>query len=143
MGTTDDRFNRRFRVHRPFVWGILLIGDSASPGVPATEPGVAVVATRTVVAIGVRHAQDVDFEPADDGQEVPQFSVTVEVRLGQLAETAVHFDDVIEVPSGRITVGDADREQSLLVTPGPWRIQLALTPEDQAEKVDVWITKAL
>jgi hypothetical protein len=69
--------------------------------------------------------------------------VTVEVRLGDLAETAVHFDGVIEVPSGRITVGDADGEESLLVTPGPWRIQLALAPEDLAEQVDIWITNAL
>ena len=143
MGMTDDGSNRGFRVDRPFGWGVLLIGDSASPGVPATESGVAVVATRTMVAVGVRHAQDVDFDSADDGQEVPQFSVPVEVRLGERAETAVHFDGVIEVPSGRITVGDADSEESLLVTPGPWRIQLALNPEDQAEQVDVWITKAL
>ena len=141
MGMTDDGSNRRFRVDRPFSWGILLIGDSASHDVPASESGV-VVATRTVVAVGVRHAQDVDFESADEEQEVSQFSVTVEVRLGQVADTAVQFDSVIEVPSGRITVGDADRDESLLVTPGRWRIQLALTPEDQPEQVDVWITNA-
>jgi hypothetical protein len=52
MGMTDDGSSRGFRVDRPFGWGILLIGDSASPGVPATEPGVAVVATQTVVAAG-------------------------------------------------------------------------------------------
>ena len=142
MGMTDDGSNRGFRMDRPFGWGILLIGDSASHDVPATESGVVVVATRTVVAVGVRHAQDVDFEPADEEQEGPQFSVTVEVRLGQVAETAAHFDGVIEVPSGRITVGDADRDESLSVTPGRWRMQLALTPEDQPEQVDVWITNA-
>jgi len=85
--------------------------------------------------VAVRHAQDVEV-----GSAVREFYVSLEVRLAQPAETAVCFDGVIDVPSGRITFGDADRQDALDVAPGRWRVQVALDPEDYPEHVQIWIT---
>ena len=129
--------NGGFRLDWPFGWGLLLIGDGASQELPSIRRGVAVTATGSVIAVGVRHAQDV--EP---GSAIHEFHVSVEVRVGQPADRSHCFDCLIDVPSGRITLGDADREEEVDVGPGRWRVQVALEPEDLPEHVDVWITKA-
>ncbi len=105
------------------------------PGVAQHRRSVAVTATGSAVAVAVRHAQDVEV-----GSAVREFYVSLEVRLAQPAETAVCFDGVIDVPSGRITFGDADRQDALDVVPGRWRVQVALDPEDYPEHVQIWIT---
>ena len=50
------------------------------------------------------------------------------------------FDGVIGVPSGRITIG-ADREDTLVIAAGRWRVQVALTPEDHPEQADIWFSE--
>jgi hypothetical protein len=124
-----------FRVDRPFGWGLLLIGDRTLQEVPSIDPDAAVAATGSCV--GVRHAQDVDLGSGDN-----EFRVSLGVRLGQPTETSVCFDGVIDVPSGEITFGDADRQDSLDVVPGRWRVQVNLEPEDFPEHAEIWISSA-
>jgi hypothetical protein len=74
-------------------------------------------------------------------QEVPPLHPGVLVTASS-SSIALSFDGVIEVPSGRITLGDADDVEELEVTPGRWRVQVAAEPGDHPEQVDIWITSA-
>jgi hypothetical protein len=51
-------------------------------------------------------------------------------------------DGHIAVQSGVITIGDAHFDDVFAVRPGRWRIQVALTPRSDAERVDVWLSPA-
>jgi len=113
------------------------LGTRHFQAIPRIERGIAVTATGSAVAVAVRHAQDVDL-----GSAAGEFQVSLEVRLGKPTETAVCFDGVIDIPSGRITFGDADHEDSLNVVPGRWRVQVDLEPEDMPEHVNIWISSA-
>jgi hypothetical protein len=48
----------------------------------------------------------------------------------------------LAVPSGVLVIGDADLEEPLAVTPGRWRVQVSLKPQEHAERVDLWLTPA-
>jgi hypothetical protein len=106
-----------FREERPFGWGLLLVGDGADQELPPLHPGVLVTATSRSIAVSVRHAQDVEPDSA-----VQVCHLRVEVRVGHPADRALSFDGVIEVPSGRISFGDADDVRELEVAPGRWRV---------------------
>ena len=131
-------------VLRPFGWGILLVADSATSEIPEMEEGVPFPSTATAVAVPVRHTQDVDIDglalTADEA--IPEFAVKVRAFVGHEADCPVRFDGRIEVPSGRVSVGDADRDDTLELEPGLWRLQVALSPPDYPDRVDVWLTRA-
>ena len=126
-----------FCVERPFGWGLMLVGDAASQDLPGIDPDTLVTATESSLAVCVRHAQDVDLDSA-----VRECHVRVEVRVNQHPDQTACFDGVINVPSGRITFGDADGVEELQVMPGHWRVQVAAEPEDHPEHVYIWITSA-
>jgi hypothetical protein len=138
--TSDDSLPE-LDVQRSFGWGFVLIADSRAPDIPDLFGDGIVVATSTAVAVLVRHAQDVNAEGLDDEDEVPPFSVSVHVWTGRSTDVATIFDGVIAVPSGQLTVGDADRVDLLAIGPGRWRIQIVLAPEVHAENVGIWITR--
>jgi hypothetical protein len=46
---------------------------------------------------------------------------------------------VIDVPSGVLTVGDAEHEDALELGPGRWAVQVGCSPHDFAENVHVWL----
>jgi hypothetical protein len=47
-----------------------------------------------------------------------------------------------ELPSRRITFGDADRQDPLDAVPGHWRVQVNLEPEDFPGHTETWISSA-
>ena len=133
-------------LRRAFGWGVLFIGD-AEADIVEVEPDSVITWGREdqTVAVLVRHAQDVDDEVLDalhDDDEVPDAEVAVSVHWGPLVDGKPVDEGVIAVHSGRVSVGDADHENSFSVAPGRWHVQIGLEPIQHAERIDVWLSRA-
>jgi hypothetical protein len=111
--------NRVTTIKRPFHWGIaVVVGDDwdGNREVPAFDPDRMVAANDFAVTIAVRHAQDTnEVEIGDDGVEYVKFAEgTVVARLLDAQPTGEGrreiFSGMIAVPSGRLSIGDADEE---------------------------------
>lgn len=129
----------RWQVERPFWWGLLLISDRDTTAVP--ELGESMVSqSREGLAVTVLHAQDVDISGYADDDVVPPSQVRVEVNVGaRAAEDDVSFSGVIDVPSGVLTVGDADEEDALHIGAGHWAVQVDCQPPEHPELVRIWL----
>jgi len=101
---------------RPWHWGVAVLGDPLVE-VPSRVSGQAVVVGDGVVAIGVRHAQDIDAERFEGDWDCA--TATFHIRsLGQEEPVARHvlYDVVIATPNETISLGDAD---GMVVIPAP------------------------
>ena len=113
-----------------FPWGLLLVtDDSSSDEIPpwASDADV-VTATPTAVVVRVVHEQEGTAE--------------VVVREGESQDMGlIVFDGVIEVPSGRLRVGDALNDQKLIVSvqPGPHLLRVSVNRPVEASEVSIEI----
>ena len=48
---------------------------------------------------------------------------------------------MIDVPSGVLTLGDAEHEDVIEIGPGRWTVQVACSPHEFAENVRVWLQR--
>jgi hypothetical protein len=130
--------NRITNIKRPFHWGIVIIvGDdwNGESKVPEFDPDRIVAANDFAVTIAVRHAQDTDeVEMGDDGVEYVKLAeATVVARL--LDSTSSDegrrevFSGVIAVPSGRLSIGDADAETIVAADHGDNRVIVSVDDE--------------
>ena len=126
-----------FEIQRRFGWGILLIGDAESSDIPLGPGRGVAISTATNICVRVRHAQDVE-SPSDGNLEVPPFEVSVRCVSGVSHALALCFDGTIDLPSGRLSIGDADDEKILALRPGRWRFQIEVDTRDHPERVYVW-----
>jgi hypothetical protein len=138
VSETDLEPNRVTTVKRPFHWGIVIIvGDDwgGESEVPTFDPDRMVAANDFAVTIAVRHAQDTDeVEMGDDGVEYVKLAeATVVARL--LDSTSSDegrrevFSGVIAVPSGRLSIGDADEETIVTAHQGDNRVIISVDHE--------------
>jgi hypothetical protein len=132
-------------VERPFEWGIVVLCDEQSTDVlPALERGDAFTASKAGLVIVVRHAQDSDVDLATVGRSDPisPFMVSIRcwVNTEPPPEATIHA--VLDVPSGRVVIGDAEGWDAIDLTPGRWAVRAATTPVDYPEAVKVWFDKA-
>lgn len=131
----------RWHTKRPFWWGILLLLDRDTSEVPQLSDAVVTV-SRTGLAVQVLHAQDVDLTGYDPEEIVPPAEVQVEIQFGAAAPIDVPFSGTIDVPSGVLTVGDAEQEDALEIGSGQWAVGVAYDPPEHAERVRVWLRPA-
>jgi hypothetical protein len=116
---------------RSFAWGVLIVGDAESSDIPTLPVGATVASTTTTVALAVRHAQDLD--------DVDESEFLVEVRCALGAGDADCIRESIAVPSGRLSVGDADHVDVMRVGPGRVHLHIDVEPEDMPERVTLWL----
>ncbi len=125
-------------IKRPFHWGIVIIvGDDwdGESEVPVFDPDRMVAANDFAVTIAVRHAQDTDeVETGDDGVEYVKFAeASVVARLLDSSPTDEGrrevFSGVIDVPSGRLSIGDADEETIVTAHQGTNRVIVSVDEE--------------
>ena len=119
---------------RPFNWGGVLIMDSATADIPPSFGPHGLVRSSTCLGFVVRHAQDT--AEATDGP----FEVALDIRWGP-PNGDVSIAHRIDVPSGAMTIGDADAEEVVPVV-GPCLVSVALDDETHAERVTIWLTPA-
>lgn len=132
MSDSRDSFN----TIRAFAWGIVIIGDADTQEIPSLDRDTSIVSSGSAVVILVRHAQDV-VDPDD-----AEFLVEVQCTAGSTSRDDVSFDGDILISSGRLSVGDADHEHTVIVDPGRWRLQIAAEPIEHPERVTVWFSPA-
>lgn len=72
---------------------------------------------------------------------IPPAEVQVDVLVGDRPRSEVHFSGVIDVPSGVLTLGDAEHEDAIEIGPGRWTVQVACSPHEFAENVRVWLQR--
>ena len=120
-------------IRRPFHWGIVVVADAeGSQPYPEVEPTQPVTADQNAVIVTVRHAQDVELASGD--QKIPLAEVEVQVLLH--TEEVPAQDDrrelyrgTLELPSGRVYVGDADEQVEFTAPDGRAEIVVTVGPE--------------
>lgn len=127
-----------WQVTRPFWWGLILLMDRDASEVPSLTEAV-VSASPSGLAVKVLHAQDVDSSGFEADEIVPPAQVQVYVHVGDGPQADALFSGEIAVPSGVLTVGDADQEDALEIGPGRWAVQVDCAPREFAEAVRVWL----
>lgn len=124
---------------RPWHWGVAVLGDALAE-VPDSLAGQAVVVGDGVVAIGVRHAQDIDAERFEGDWDWA--TATFHVRsLGQAQAVERHVvcDIVIATPNESVSLGDAD---GMVVMPAPslqTRVVVSTDDVDLTGLNQVWV----
>ena len=127
-----------WQVKRPFWWGLLLVMDRDASDVPSLNDSAVSQSTQGL-AVKVLHAQDVDLSGAGPDDVAPPAPVLVDVRIGEHPHTDVLFRGTIDVPSGVLTVGDAEQEDALEIGPGRWAVQVDCAPRQFAQTVRIWL----
>lgn len=116
----------------------MLLMDRDTSDVPELTDAV-VSQSEHGLAVKVLHAQDVDLRGFEDDEVIPPAEVQVHVLVGARPSSDALFSGVIEVPSGVLTLGDAEAEDALEIGPGRWAVQVGCSPHDFAENVHVWL----
>lgn len=118
-----------------------MISDEQHWEVPAPD-GSVVTATGSGLLISVHHAQDVNLEGLADDEPIPGFIVAVDCwRTAAPSGTTVIWEGDLDIPSGRLLIGDAEREDVLELTPGRWHVEVAADPPDYPDEVAIWFSK--
>ncbi len=137
----EDDIVNHWRTKRPFSWGHVVLLDRDSANVPQPS-GEVVSPSRDGLAVKVLHAQDVDLAGYEGDEIVPPAEVQVDIFIGDAAPGEVLFTGFIDLPSGVLTVGDAEREDALKIGAGRWAVQVDCQPSEFAELVRVWLRPA-
>ena len=131
-------------IRRPFEWGIVLIADSEHGGeLPELQRGHPCAAGPSVLIVVVRHAQDTDADLAalDPNDVVPSFEVTVRCWKARPPLESPTFLTELDLSSGSVEIGDADRWDALILAPGRWKVSVKAEPADHPEVVDLWFQR--
>ena len=127
-----------WQVKRPFWWGLIFLMDRDASELPSLTDSV-VSASPSGLAVKVLHAQDVDLSGFEADDIVPPAQVQVHVRVGDRPQADALFSGEIDIPSGVLTVGDAEQEDALQIGPGRWAVQVDCIPREFAEEVRIWL----
>ena len=101
---------------RPWHWGIAVLGDPMAE-VPTKFDGCAVTVGRDVVALSVRHAQDIEAERFEGDWDWATATIYVRSLAHEEAtERHVLCDTVIATSRETVSLGDAD---GMVIMPAP------------------------
>ena len=125
---------------RSFSWGLMLLIDRDAAEIPALAESV-VSASPTGLAVKVLHAQDVDLTGIEADEVISPAQVQVHVRVGEQPQADALFSGEVDIPSGVLTVGDAEHEDALEIGPGRWAVQVDCAPREFAETVRIWLQR--
>lgn len=124
---------------RPWHWGIAILGDPLAE-VPTEFDGRAVAVGRGVVALSLRHAQDIEADKFEDDWDWA--TATIHVRSltqEQATERHVLCDTVIDTSREVLSLGDAD---GMVVIPTPSARTRLIVSADEVDPTGletVWV----
>ena len=114
-------------------------------------------------AIYLSDAEDGDFDPDAISGPGPVWADPVHITIAAVNSRAVAADDadvellvrvldeplaeaqhssVLDVPTGVLTIGDADECDDITLCPGKWRTQINVDRPDDPSKVEVCLSPA-
>ena len=119
------------RLHRvrPYYWGAIYISDTDCEtdfDIDFHNGEGPVLSTASHVAVLVVHAGTVD---EGEGE------VTLDVRVTSQRVDGLPYEVAIEVPSGRLYIGDADDNDEVELYPGRWLLQFDVDHAAEAKHV--------
>jgi hypothetical protein len=124
----------QWRRVRPYYWGAIYISDAecdADFDIDFHNGVGPVLSTASHVAVLVVHAGTVDEGEAD---------VLLEVLVTSHRADGLEHEVVLDVPSGRLNVGDADDSDHVALEPGRWRLQFGVDDPAEAHHVRLVIS---
>lgn len=123
---------------RSFAWGVFVIADrDSTEWLPTSVGESGVAATGAGVAVRVRHGDDTESVSGARAQ------VTLNLFVGERRPSPQSVPaHEFEVPSGVVSIGDADAMREVAIRPGRWSVQVVLDDPDRAEVIDIWLTPA-
>ena len=121
-------------IRRPFHWGIVVLIPEGDAQVPDVDPDAMVSTNGQALVILVRHAQDVDSFDDDVRWAEAEivFRLLVEEPTSAVPRREV-FRGVIDMPSGRLEVGDADGNVVVPAHPGANTVIVTVDPAHPAD----------
>jgi hypothetical protein len=123
---------------RSFAWGSLLVHDAEAEFIIPEGLGTgSASASSTVLAVPVLHQQD-RATPAGwpEDLSLPWAQVDVYVSFRRTPPNGVvQFECLLDCPSGRLLIGDADEEREVTVAPGRVAVQVGLVADQHADVV--------
>ncbi|MER8087871.1 hypothetical protein ACFVZR_38035 [Streptomyces sp. NPDC058316] len=123
----------RLRRTRSYYWGCIYASDEEEGDFGDLDGPGPIWTSRCWVAIRVRHARLVAKEEAD---------VVLAVEVRQTAAADFAYQATIDLPSGVLSVGDADSDDALRLAPGTWLMQVDLDSPDDATNVRIVLSPA-
>ena len=113
---------------RPWHWGIAVVGNPVAE-VPTDFGGRLVAVGQDVVALSVRHAQDIEADKFEGDWDWA--TATLHVRSlvqEEVTDRRVLCDTVVATPQETVSLGDAD---GMVVIPAPsLRTRLIISSDD-------------
>jgi hypothetical protein len=124
-------------IRRPFHWGIVVIAPDGNAQIPEVASDTLVSSNGQGLVILVRHAQDV--ESFDGDFDWAEAEITVRLLVEPQAATPDRevFRGVINVPDGRLAVGDADGDVIVPAHHGANLVVVTIEPSQPALSPDV------
>lgn len=128
------------RLTRPWHWGIAIVSDAGLGGeIPEVDPARGVTGDRGGLIILVRHAQDIPGFDSDFDWAEATLTVTMWEDDPGPSRRAVIYDESLDTPSGRLSVGDADDDVVMTTHHGLTRVVVSVAdPADKAPD-SVWV----
>lgn len=121
--------DQRLRRVRPYYWGAIYLSDAACEtdfDIDFHNGEGPVLSTASHVAVQVVHAGTVDEGEAD---------VALDVRVTPQRVEGLPHEVALELPSGRLYVGDADDGDEVALQPGRWLLQFDVDDLAEAQHV--------
>lgn len=119
---------QRLQRVRAYNWGAIYAFDADEGDFDGLDGDGPVWRTPHWITIRVLHARTVDPGDAD-------VEMTLVVH-DEPADTAA-YDEIIDLPSGVLNIGDANADDDVELHPGRWRIQVDLDLPEEARKVQI------
>jgi hypothetical protein len=109
---------------RPWHWGIAIV-STPNAAVPETLEPTLVTATPDALVIKVRHAQDIEAEVFEGDWDWATAAIHVRslTEFDQTQEPTV-FEGLLQLPTGDLSIGDADSEVRLTDLSNPSRVRV-------------------
>ncbi|MBB5113591.1 hypothetical protein FHU28_003430 [Micromonospora echinospora] len=119
---------------RTYHWGAVYLSDAhceADFDIDFHAADAPVLATTHHVAVLVASAAVADEGKAD---------VTLDIRATSQRVTGHPYEAALDVPSGRLYVGDADDNDEIELAPGRWLLQFAVDDATEARHVELVVS---
>ncbi|HYI22378.1 MAG TPA: hypothetical protein VEX62_07050 [Candidatus Limnocylindrales bacterium] len=124
---------------RPWHWGIAVLGDPQAE-VPTEFDGRSIAVGRDVVALSVRHAQDIDADKFEGDWDWATATIHVRSLAHEEAiDRQVLCDIVVRTSRELVSLGDAD---GMVVIPAPsarTRLIVSANEVDSTGLETVWV----
>lgn len=127
----DDQHMRRCR---PYYWGAIYISDADCQeefDIDFHGGEGPVLSSASHAAVVVAHAGAVVEGEAD---------VILDLWVKDQRVDGLPYEVALEVPSGRLYVGDADGDDELALRPGRWLLQFAVDDQEEARRVEIVVS---